>query len=394
MRPRIAALVGLSLSGALLAGCTTTPGSVPAPAPPDTTSPSSADRFPALQVEVLLDDLPLPWDVAELPEGELLLTAKETGAISVFADGQLREVSTGPTGHWSSGETGLMGVAVDPRDPTRFVTCGGHEDGELNDVRVIEWTLAADRTTAQEGRTLVDGIRASSGRHGGCRVLITEDGELYVATGDAAIGSQPQDLSSLNGKVLRVDATSGEALPDNPFVDRADADPRVYSFGHRNLQGITQAADGTIWTAEHGPSVDDEVNLITAGGNYGWNPVPSGGGEGYNESVPMTDQELEGDQVDAFWSTGGETLALAGVEMITGEQWGAYADSLAVAALKAQQMIFLPVGEDGAVGEPRVPEELTEYGRLRSVVQVEDGSLIITTSDGSGDQLLRVRPAA
>lgn len=382
--------------------------SPPAPSTPATTPTASAsasaeatasptaeatpEGFPELEVEVLADDLTLPWDVDQLAGGELLVTEKDSGRILLLDGADRRELSGGPSGLWSSGETGLMSIAVDPSDDDRFLTCHGHTEGGATDVRVVEWTLDADRTQATEGDALVTGIESTTGRHGGCRMEISPAGELFLGTGDAAVGTNPRDLTSLNGKVLRADARTGDPLPDNPFADSDDAATRlVWTYGHRNVQGLA-FADGTVYSAEHGPDVDDEVNRLEAGGDYGWNPVPSGGGQGYDESVPMTDDDLDGEQVAAVWSSGDPTLATSGTTLVEGGEWGGYAGGLAVATLKAQQMLFLPLDGDGQVGETRVPEVLTEHGRLRSVTQADDGSLLVTTSNGSGDELLRVTP--
>ncbi|SDD30937.1 PQQ-dependent sugar dehydrogenase [Auraticoccus monumenti] len=404
-------LVLLTLSAC--SGSGTTPADdPPAPAAP-TPAPSSAtptagatgpstpsatptaeptpEGFPELEVEVLADDLTLPWDVDELAGGGLLVTEKESGRILLLDGDQRRELSGGPSGLWSSGETGLMSIVVDPSDEDRFLTCHGHSDGGATDVRVVEWTLDEDRTQATEGDALITGIESTTGRHGGCRMEVSPDGELFVGTGDAAVGTNPRDLTSLNGKVLRADAGTGDPLPDNPFADSDDAATQlVWTYGHRNVQGLA-VVDGTVWSAEHGPDVDDEVNRLEAGGDYGWDPVPAGGGGGYDESVPMTDDDLDGDQVAAAWSSGDPTLATSGMTLVEGAEWGGYAGGLAVATLKAQQMLFLPL-DDGEVGEARVPEVLTEHGRLRSVTQAADGALLVTTSNGSDDELLRVTP--
>ncbi len=240
----------------------------------------------------------------------------------------------------------------------------------------------------------MSGFPTSSGRHGGCRLLIAEDGSLYVGTGDAAIGTNPEDLSSLGGKVLRLDRTTGEPWPDNPFIDAADTDQRyVQSYGHRNVQGLAQRADGTLWSVEHGPDRDDEVNLLEAGGDYGWNPVPD-----YNESVPMTDQDLPGDQVEAAWSSGSPTIAPGGATFVSGAQWGDLEGALAMAVLKDQEVLFLSFDADGALEQVRRPDELGELGRIRTVVTDtspgHEGDLLVTTDNGDGqDGLYRVAPA-
>ena len=171
-----------------------------------------------------------------------------------------------------------MGIVVDPSFASnrRFYTCQGHTGPE---VQVIAWTINSAYTEATRvADPLVGDIPASSGRHGGCRLRFGPEGYLWIATGDAATGTVPQDLTSLGGKVLRVDASTGAGVPANPFT----SSPLVYTYGHRNVQGLAlRPGTSQMWSVEHGPSVDDEINLLAAGGNYGWNSVP-----GYNEGVP------------------------------------------------------------------------------------------------------------
>ena len=117
--------------------------------------------------------------------------------------------------------------------------------------------------------------RRPVGRHGGCRLLLERDTDaLLVGTGDAAVGTNPRDLDSLGGKVLRVHRRTGEPMADNPFADAGTARRFVLTYGHRNVQGLAQRADGSLWSVEHGSYRDDEVNLLVPGGDYGWNPVP------------------------------------------------------------------------------------------------------------------------
>ncbi len=154
------------------------------------------------------------------------------------------------------------------------------------------------------------------------------------------------------------------------------------------MQGLAQRADGTVWSVEHGPYRDDEVNLLVPGGDYGWNPVP-----GYNEAVPMTDQSLPGTQLEAKWSSGEPTLATSGGDFVKGRQWGALDGTLAVAALKASQVLFLTFDADGKLVKTRAPAALRRYGRLRSVSIADNGDLLITTdTDSGGGAVLRVSP--
>jgi glucose/arabinose dehydrogenase len=162
----------------------------------------------------------------------------------------------------------------------------------------------------------------------------------------------------------------------------------VHTFGHRNVQGVAQRADGTLWSIEQGTYRDDEVNLLVDGGDYGYNPVP-----GYNESVPMTDQSLPGHQVRARWRSGNPTLATSGGSFVDGAKWRALDGALAVACLKASRVLFLTFDGQGKLQRVRQPRALKEYGRIRQVVQAANGDLLVTTDNGSGqDAILRVRP--
>ncbi len=283
-----------------------------------------------------------------------------------------------------------MSLEVDPffESNRRFYTCSGWQAGNGHDVRVIAWKLNKAATKASLVRTLVGGFPTSSGRHGGCRLLIARDGSLYVGTGDAAIGTNPRDLDSLGGKTLRLNRSTGAPWPSNPFIDAKGPRRYVDTYGHRNVQGLAQRADGSVWSVEHGSYRDDEVNLLVPGGDYGWNPVP-----GYNEEVPMTDQSLPGTQLEAKWRSGNPTLATSGATFVSGRQWGALNGTLAVAALKASRVLFLSFNSAGKLVKTRVPTELRRYGRLRSISTADNGDLLITTdTDSGGGAVLRVSP--
>jgi glucose/arabinose dehydrogenase len=344
---------------------------------------------PELKVEVVGEGLDHPWDVADIGEDRFLLTERDRAVLSLVEGGERREIPLEDNDIWVSGETGLMGLEIDPSfaENRRIYTCQGWNDGE--DVRVISWTLDAGLTRATPERTLIDGFPTSSGRHGGCRLLISSDGALWVGTGDAATAENPRSLDSLGGKTLRIDPETGEPWPGNPWAGDEGTRRFITSFGHRNVQGLAQRADGTIWSIEHGPDRDDEVNEITLGGDYGWNP-----GSGYDESVPMTDQDLPGEQIEAAWASGNPTVATGGGTFIpVQDRWGAYGGALAVAVLKDSELRILSFDESGKLTEDRSPEVMHEHGRLRTVSLAADGDLLVTTDNGDGeDVLLRVTP--
>lgn len=340
----------------------------------------------------MVDGLDHPWDVQPLGDGRLMLTQRNRASVSIVDGDALTEIGFPSDEVWVSGETGLMGLEVDPDFATsgRFHTCQGATTDSGNDVRVITWRLDQASNTATRERVLINGFPTSSGRHGGCRLLIATDGSMYVGTGDAAQGTNPQDLTSLGGKVLRLDPATGEPWPDNPFVTAENAAQRyVHSYGHRNVQGLAERVDGTIWSVEHGSFRDDEVNRLVPGENYGWNPVP-----GYNEQVPMTDQDLPGSQIEAAWRSGESTIAPGGGTFITGAQWGDLNGALAMAVLKDQQVLMLTFDATGALTGTVAPQELQGLGRVRTVVQDIGGDLLVTTDNGDGEDVLyRVRPA-
>jgi glucose/arabinose dehydrogenase len=229
---------------------------------------------------------------------------------------------------------------------------------------------------------------SSTGRHGGCRLRFDTAGRLYVATGDAAIGTTPQDLTSLGGKVLRVNPMTGAGSPGNPFASSPNANTRrIWSYGHRNVQGMAfRPADNTLWTAEHGPDRDDEINRGTTG-NFGWDPVP-----GYNESVPMTDRTKFPSAVGASWSSGSPTVATSGVTWLTGDRWEGWNDRMVVATLKGMSLLVLRPNPNGTLTQiDRIYQNT--FGRIRTAHLGPDGLLYLTTSNGSNDRIIRITPS-
>ncbi len=352
---------------------------------------TASARIPPLRVTVVARRLDIPWDVQQLPSGRLLVTERSTRRLLTTHRGRVRAVRFPSSSVWASGETGLMSLAVDPRFKRnrRIYTCQGGVVSGGPDVRVVAWRLNRVATRVVRLRVLLRGLPATSGRHGGCRLLIRRNGALLVGTGDAAVGANPRNLRSLGGKTLQLNRFTGTPWRGNPFIRSSSARARyVLTYGHRNVQGLAERGDRSLYSVEHGPDRDDEVNRLVAGRDYGWHPVP-----GYNENVPMTDQALPGTQVAARWRSGVPTLAVSGATWVAGRNWGGYRGALAVAALKGQRLIFMHFTASGVHRFSRTPPALRRYGRLRSVTRIRGGDLLVTTSNGGRrDVILRVHP--
>jgi aldose sugar dehydrogenase len=354
---------------------------------------------PALRVTTVMRNLDIPWDTAFLPGGAMLVTERHRKRILLRRPGgRVRVVANRPPGIWASrisSETGLMSLAVDPRfgSNRRFYTCHGQTLRRgRHEVRVVAWRLGRRPLRARRVETLVRGIPATTGRHGGCRLELDPRGRLWVGTGDGVIGTNPQRLRSLGGKVLRINRFTGGPARGNPYRRAANRNKRrVFTHGHRNVQGLAWRPGGGMWSVEHGTFRNDEVNRLVPRGDYGWSP-----GRSYNENRPMTDHRLRGRQRNAKWRSGTPTVAPSGATWLTHPRWGAYRGRLAVAMLadtSLRIMRFRNRGRERLLSR-RTPRVLNgRFGRLRSTTLGPNGALYLTTSNGNGnDRVLRVVP--
>ncbi|MGH7196710.1 MAG: PQQ-dependent sugar dehydrogenase [Candidatus Saccharimonadales bacterium] len=346
--------------------------------------PSKSTVTPNLTTDVVLGGRDHVWDIAFLPTKEMIFTERK-GTVSLFKDGAMRELMQ-ISDVYARGEGGLMGLAVDSKfNENHFIyTCFNSSKG-APDVRVVRWRLSDDASRLEERKDIIIGMPSNkSGRHSGCQLEFGPDGFLWVGTGDSAQNSHSQNPKSLGGKILRVDR-DGNAASGN---QGGQFDDRIYSYGHRNTQGLAffaQAkADALGVSVEHGSTVDDEVNLLKTG-NFGWAPPAS-----YNESgVPMTDKKRFPDAVEAIWSSGSPTQAPSSAAFLKGRHWKAWDGTLAIAMLKGQHLKILQLDNNANVTKEE--KVLTTFGRLRAVTQGPDGNLYISTDNGSGnDQIIRV----
>lgn len=345
-----------------------------------------------LTTTTVVSGLHRPWDIAFLPDGTMVFTER-TGPVSAMVGGAKRVLVT-PADVEAVFEGGMMGLAVDPDfSSNRYVfTCFLANRSGTRDVRLVRWKVDASVTSLTDRTDILTGMPVNAagqaGRHAGCRPRFGPDGYLWVTTGDAAVNSNPQDPNSLGGKILRIDR-NGAPAPDNagpPFRGE------VYSYGHRNPQGIAfRPADGQPFVVEHGTGCDDEINLPVRRGNYGWDPKPAGGGSAYDESRPMTDTLKFPDAISAVWSSGCPTVAPSGAGFLTGSQWSAWDNSLAVAVLKGTELHIFRFNDDGTKYLDWITME--DKGRLRVAVQGPDGDLYVA-QDADPGAILKLHPGA
>lgn len=355
-------------------------------APAVVPTPATA-ATPSYTVTPVVTGLAIPWDVTWI--GDLMLFDERAGRLWSKRPGQdPQRVSLPLPRIHARSEGGLLGLVADPNAASNryFYTCQSvaKASGAASDVQVWKWRLTSD-TTAVKVRTLVKGIPIGSGRHNGCRLRFRSVQMLYIGTGDSAKGTAPQNLKSLGGKVLRV-RSDGVIPKTNPFYRKGGNARYVWSYGHRNVQGLAKRPGiNEVWSAEHGPSRDDEVNVVVKGANYGWSPTP-----GYNEQRSMTDRKRFPKARVAAWRSGSPTVATSGATFLSGSRWGSWDGVLAVALLKSEGILLFRISANRKF--TRLAEIATGYGRIRTVEQGPDGALYFTTSNGSGDRIYRLAP--
>ena len=344
------------------------------------TVPLGAGTAPRLVATVVRSGLAVPWDLAFAPDGRMFVTER-VGNILIYASAepgapQLANVFPVPNIN-ATGEAGLMSIELDPgfASNTLLYVCASVTDGGQWLNQVLRYRMNGN-TPVFDRYVIRTGMRANS-NHDGCRIRFGPDGKLWVTMGDAGDLANGQNPNVLNGKVLRVNG-DGTIPADNPIMPGASGRTAVYTMGNRNPQGLTfEPGTGRVIEVEHGDNTDDEINILRAGANYGY-PVCRG---------PCGDPRF----VDPAWTSGNVTLATSGADFARGVQWGAYDGSLFVAQLKESDLRRFTFA--GAVATQRDIFFDGTYGRIRTVRQGPDGSLYLTTSNGSADRVLRITPA-
>jgi glucose/arabinose dehydrogenase len=365
LRPQLAAACGVLL---LITGCTNsanepspetrTAGATPAsPSPlsnPESRSPTpsptpSSVRPPGKpRAREVASDLEAPWGLVPLKDGSFLISERDTRKIIRVRGGSTSEIRTIDEAD-PAGEGGLLGLAITEDEKTVFAYYTAANDNRIASMSWNGRDLGAPKV-------ILDDIPKGFVHNGG-RMVVGPDGYLYVGTGESGSGRLSQDRDSLGGKILKL-RTDGRPAPGNPF------DNEVFSYGHRNVQGLAFDDDGRLWASEFGQQAWDELNLIREGANYGWPEV-----EGSGRARGMTNPKV-------VWRT--REASPSGLAYWQGDLW--------MAGLRGERLWQIPL--DGTDTDDPIAHFRGDYGRLRTVeVAIDRNSLLLSNSntDGRGD---------
>jgi glucose/arabinose dehydrogenase len=351
-------------------------------------SPQPAFTANVVTIETVASGLEHPWALDFLPDGRILVTERPGRLRIVAADGALSAPLSGVPAVQARGQGGLLDVAVDPDFATTqlvYLTYAEPGEGGVG-------TAAARGRLTDAGLVDVQVIyrqrpKLEGNGHFGSRIVFARDGRLFITQGDRqSYRERAQDLSQGMGKIVRIER-DGSIPADNPYVGNANAQPEIWSYGHRNLQGATLHPEtGALWTVEHGARGGDELNHPEAGKNYGW-PVITYGRD--YSGLPIGEGTArEGmEQPVYFWDP---VIAPSGLAVYTGTRYPGWQGSLLIGSMNPGGLVRLVLRDGRVVQEERHLGELRE--RIRDVVQGPDGFVYVVTDSPMG-RVLRVVPA-
>ncbi|MEQ8308294.1 MAG: PQQ-dependent sugar dehydrogenase [Hoeflea sp.] len=390
----------------------------------------------SLQHTVVLEDLDSPWDMAFLPNGTMFFTEKCTGLSVRMPDGTVNALlgmgtdNTDVSGYdtvaddlFCDGQAGMNGVAIDPDfdDNRRIYVYSASEKSDPQTNRVMRFTVNEDFTAVSDRTDIIDDIPykveatdhpfGGTGTHNGGRIRFgPQDGYLYVTTGDNHNAEIPQSPTIMGSKVIRIDTDGNAAQGNNP---PEGFDPRTFTYGHRNVQGITfDPETGTPIIAEHGPWHSDEITVLQNGGNGGWDPRDEMAGRGecpdgycgympnQNEGMnryeraafmPMTDFDTYPDAMPPIWTNNGWSQGTATIDFLEGEQWGNWNGAMVVGLMGigfggtpiGQRIDVIEINDELSVVDVTEMTLPMESGRFWSLVLGPDGSLYAAVDEGT-----------
>lgn len=337
----------------------------------------------AYEGNVLTESLKNPWGITSLPDGRLLITEREGTMRIVTPDGKVSAPITGVPKVNAGGQGGLLGVRIDPDFATNrmvyWVFSEARPDGNLT--AVAKGKLSTDEKTIQNPAVIYRATPAYKGTlHYGGRIVFDKSGNVVISTGersDLVTRPQAQSLNSGLGKVIRI-TKDGQPAPGNPFLGQQGVRPELYSYGHRNVQGLAfNPTTGDLWEDEFGPRGGDEVNRVVPGKNYGW-PTITYGIEYAGPKVGEGIQQKDGlEQPVYYWDP---SVSPSGMTFYTSDAMPEWKNNLFVGALSGMHIARLVIENNKVVGEERLLAD--QYQRFRDLTQGTDGAIYAITDQG------------
>ena len=342
-----------------------------------------------IQVRELVTGLRHPWGLALLPDGGFLVTERVGHLRRVGADGRISAPLAGVPAVYARGQGGLLDVVLAPDfAQSQRIYLSYAEPGE----GILAGTAVASAVLGEAGLSEVKVIyrqepKVDTENHFGSRLAFDGQGHLFVSQGERTLRPMAQELDKLQGKLVRLNA-DGSIPADNPFVGQDGARPEIWSYGHRNSQGLAiDPRSGKLWETEHGPRGGDEINLPEAGKNYGWPLITYGIDYSGQPIAESTGQRREGlEQPHHYWP---KSPGVSGLAFYTGHAGSAWNDSLFIGSLAERNLIRLSLDGERISGEERLLGDLGQ--RVRDVRVGADGKVYVLTDEEQG-QLLQIEP--
>ena len=357
------------------------------PAFPEQTRAPAVETEAELNVEVVAEGLGVSWGMEEFDNNRLLVTQRDEGELLILnlEDGSVSDPIEGVPEVNNEDQGGLLDVTVAPDfDESRLVFMTFAQDMEDGTVTAVgKGALSEVETSLEDFEVIFQAEPAYDGTlHYGGRIIFDDDGNLFLTTGersDDPIRERAQDLDAYLGKVIHI-TQDGEAVETNPFIEDEDALDGIYSYGHRNIQGVDYHPEtGDLWIVEFGPQAGDELNIVEPGSNYGWPTVSYGieySGELINDGI--SEHEAQGFvEPRYYWDP---TSAPSGMSFYDNDAIPEWENNLFIGGLAPNYIVRVVIEDDMIVGEERL---LTDEGeRFRDILITEDGALIAATDGG------------